>query len=61
MKRKPLTVVYKSLWDTATPEQKKEYQKNLDSVYDYIFDKMLEKYGKQLANTKVEKGSKKSI
>ncbi len=51
MKRKPLTVKYVSLWDTATPEQKIEYQKSLDDVYDYIFDKILEKLRKEPINT----------
>lgn len=54
-KIKTIKVAYKSLWDTATPEQKVEYQRRLDSIYDYIFDKILEKYGKQLTNNKTSK------
>jgi len=43
MKRKPLTVKYVSLWDTTTPEQKKEYQKRMDRVYDMLFEKIIKK------------------
>ena len=38
--KKTIKVVYKSLWDTATPEEKIQYKKKLDSVYDLIFDKI---------------------
>ena len=38
MKKKKLNVVYTSLWDTATKEQKKEYQRRIDQVYDIIFE-----------------------
>ncbi len=38
MKRKCPEVVYKSLWTTATEEQKKEYQERIDQAFDIIFD-----------------------
>jgi len=38
MKKKKLKVIYTSLWDTATAEQKKEYQRRIDQVYDIIFE-----------------------
>lgn len=60
-KKRKLKVIYRSLWDTASPEQKKEYQRRLDSVYDYIFDKILEKHGKQLAQSRTKTGDKKDI
>lgn len=55
MKRKDIKVVYKSLWETATPEQRREYQKRLDEVYDMLFREITEKYGKQLVNAKIKK------
>lgn len=60
-KRRPLTVVYESLWETATPEQKKEYERNLNEVYFMLFDEIAEKYGKELANSRTKKRNKKSI
>lgn len=46
MKRKDIKVVYKSLWKTATPEQRREYQKRLNKVYDMLFQEIIKKYGK---------------
>jgi len=41
MKKKKLKVVYKSLWDTATDEQKKEYKIKNDQAYDILFSEVL--------------------
>lgn len=41
--KKKLKVIYKSNWDTATPEQKKEFQDRLDRAYDMIFRKVIER------------------
>jgi ClpP class serine protease len=43
MKKNKLKVVFHSLWDTATEEQKKEYQQRIDDAYDIIFEEVLKK------------------
>lgn len=43
MKKEKLKIKYISLWNTATDEQKKEYQQKIDQAYDIIFQKVLEK------------------
>lgn len=38
MKKKKLKVKYISLWATATPKRKKEYQRRVNQAYDIIFE-----------------------
>jgi len=38
-KRKKLKIKFVNLWETATEEQKKAYQADIDHVYDMIFAK----------------------
>ncbi len=37
MKKKKMRVIYKSLWNTSTEEQKKESQQRIDQAFDIIF------------------------
>jgi|GEM_PF-4582327 len=37
MKKNKLKIKYISLWDTATEEQKKEYQQRINHAYEIIF------------------------
>jgi len=41
-KRKKLKIKFVNLWKTATEEQKKVYQTDIDHVYDMIFTKAFE-------------------
>ena len=47
MSKQKLTIKYISLWDSATPEQKEEYQRNIDHVYDMIFKEAMEEIHKK--------------
>ena len=57
MKKKTLKVVYHSLWNTATEEQKIEYQQRIDDAYDIIFEEVLKKksakYSSLISKTKI--------
>lgn len=41
--KKKLKVIYKSNWDTATTEQKKEFHERLDRACNMVFQKVLER------------------
>ena len=41
-KRKKLKIKFINLWETATEEQKKAYQADIDHAYGIIFDKAFE-------------------
>ena len=43
MKKKTLKVVYHSLWDNATEEQKKEYRQRIHEAYSIIIEEVLKK------------------
>ena len=57
MKKNKLKVVFHSLWNTATEEQKKEYQQRIDDAYDIIFEDVLKKksakYSSLISKTKI--------
>ena len=52
MKKKKLKVTYKSNWDNATPEQKKEFRERLDDAYDLLFRKVVEMWVKEQSGRK---------
>jgi len=43
MKKQKLKVVYHSLWNNATEEQKKEYQQRIHEAYAIIIEEILKK------------------
>mgnify|MGYP001568015808 CR=1 FL=1 len=43
-KIKKYKIIYESMWESATPEQRKELQERLDRAYDFLFSKVLERY-----------------
>lgn len=43
-RKNTLKVVYTSLWDTATPEQRKESLRRIDEAYEVIFNEVDELY-----------------
>ena len=43
MKKRNFKIIYKSNWETATKEQKEEFQKRIDMAYDYLFDQVVER------------------
>lgn len=50
-KTKRLKVVYESEWSTASPEQRKEFARRLDRIYDLLFRKVVfGKNGRELSS-----------
>ena len=56
MKKQKLKVVYHSLWNNATEEQKKEYQQRIHEAYAIIIEEVLkknpQKYSSLVSKTK---------
>lgn len=46
--RRDIKVTYRYRWENPTPEQLRESQRKLDSVYEYFFQKIIKEYKEQL-------------
>ncbi len=53
--RRDIKVTYRYRWDNPTPEQLKESQRILDSVYDFIFERIDEEWGLKLKRKPISK------
>ena len=54
-KRRGIKVTYKYHWENPTPEQLRESQRKLDSVYDFFLQKIAGKWGLQPKGRSISK------